>query len=67
MEINYKELVYQIIEIANKATLADMKVIEDVNISVEEGKKQFAKNDRLFRLDVCKRLEDAFHANIEIG
>lgn len=67
MEINYKELVYQIIEIANKTTLADMKVIEDENISVEEGKKKFAEHNELFRLDVCKRLEDAFHANIEIG
>ena len=67
MEINYKELVYQIIEIANKATLADFKVMEDENISVEEGKKQFAKNNMLFRLDVCKRLEDAYRTIIEIG
>ena len=65
MEINYKEIVDQILDIVHEKDLADRKILSDANISIDEGKKMLAKNNELFRLDVCKRLSDAFNAACE--
>ena len=65
MEINYKDIVDQILDIVHEKDLADRKILSDANISIDEGKKMLAKNNELFRLDVCKRLSDAFNAACE--
>ena len=65
MEINYKDIVDQILDIVHEKDLADRKILSDANISIDEGKQMLAKNNELFRLDVCKRLRDAFNATCE--
>ena len=60
MEVNYKELVMQILDVIRRADFADLQVMSAPGISIDEAKRKFAENNELFRLDVCKRIKDAY-------
>ena len=61
--MDYKELVDRILDVVHKTNLKDMDVMKDMSISIEEGKKKFAENNELFRLEVNHILREALRNN----